>query len=166
MSKLTCQHLKKGRSVLDSKRFEKFTLLIDGVHKSIHKIKLDMAPKVGVKGVHVLWVYELYEHKEGLTSTELASVSRIDRSLVSREIDDLMKEGCIECIDKSSGKRYNGRFVLTERGRELAEWIIERVLDVQNSVSSGISKEELETFYSVLERLDKNLEELTEVKAK
>ena len=147
---------------MDSIRFEKFTLLIDGIHKSVHKIKLDVAPHIGVKGVHVLWVYELYTHPEGLTATEIAAVSRIDRSLVSREIDALMKDGYIECADKSEKKRYNGRFVLTARGCELATWITNRVLRVQEKVSEGISVEELKTFYSVLERLDKNFEALSE----
>lgn len=147
---------------MDKIRFEKFTLLIDGIHKSVHKIKLDAAPHAGVKGVHVMWVYELYTHPDGLTATEIAAVSRIDRSLVSREIDALMKDGYIECRDKSDKKRYKGRFVLTERGCELARWITERVLEVQNTVSEGISAEELRVFYSVLERLDRNFEALSE----
>ena len=143
-------------------RFEKFTLLIDGIHKSIHTMKLDAAPYMGVKGVHVFWIYEISKHERGLTSAELAAVSRIDRSLVSREIAALMKGGYISSLGRDGAKRYNERFVLTERGRELAEWIKERVLGVQNVVSAGIEEEELTVFYSVLERLSSNFEQLAE----
>lgn len=143
-------------------RFEKFTLLIDGIHKSISKMKLDAAPYMGVKGVHVFWIYEISKHDGGLTSAELAAVSRVDRSLVSREIAALMKGGYISSLGRGGAKRYNDRFVLTERGRELAEWIKERVLGVQNAVSAGIDEEELAVFYSVLERLSANFEQLAE----
>ena len=67
-------------------RFEKFALLIDGVQKNIQKFKNSIAPVLGVKSVHVLWIYELYIHKSGLTSAELAVRSNIDPSLISREL--------------------------------------------------------------------------------
>ena len=85
-------------------RFEKLALLIDGIHKSIHKIKIEAAPALGVKAVHVFWVYELLIHPEGLTSAELASKSMIDRSLVSREIEALKKGGYITS-EPGTGKR-------------------------------------------------------------
>ena len=71
---------------METVRFEKFTLLIDGIHKSINKIKFDTAPYLGVKSVHVFWIYELSFHSEGLTAAEIAAVSMVDRSLISREI--------------------------------------------------------------------------------
>ena len=84
-----------GREVsrsLENVRFEKFTLLIDGIHKSISKLKIDTAPYLGVKSVHVFWVYELSLHPEGLTAAEIAAVRMVDRSLISREIAALKKE--------------------------------------------------------------------------
>ena len=86
----------KGK--LESLRFEKFTLLIDGIHKCINKIKFDTAPYLGVKSVHVFWVYRLYRHPEGLTAAEIASTSMVDRSLVSREIEMLKKNGYVSYV--------------------------------------------------------------------
>ena len=138
-------------------RFEKFALLIDGVQKSIQRFKTNIAPVLGVKSVHVLWIYELFIHPEGLTSAELAVKSNIDPSLVSRELASLKRRGYIT-REVTSGKRnYNSRIMLTDSGRELAKRIYTTALEIQKSVSAGCTAEELKVFYAVLERLHENL---------
>lgn len=147
---------------MELERFGKFTLLIDGIYKNIHKIKLETAPYLGVKSVHVFWIYSLRTHPEGLTATELAALSEIDRSLVSREVAKLCADGYIMSVG-GTGKRknYNSRLVLTEKGMELAEYIRREAIDVQNRADDGISEEELELFYSVLEKLHNNFVKIT-----
>lgn len=145
-------------------RFYPFVCLIDGVHKSIQKLRVDFAPEFGVKSVHIFWIYELYTHPEGLTSAELAAQSNISRSLVSREIEMLRDDGYIHMEETARGKRksYNSRITLTERGKELARRIWNEGLRVQNSVNEGISEEELASFYRTLQRLHDNLRELSQ----
>ena len=147
---------------MELERFGKFTLLIDGIYKNIHKIKLDTAPYLGVKSVHVFWIYSLRLHPDGLTATELAALSEIDRSLVSREVAKLCADGYIMSMG-GTGKRknYNSRLVLTEKGMELAEYIRREAMDVQTRADEGISEEELEMFYSVLEKLYNNFTKIT-----
>ena len=145
---------------MESVRFEKFTLLIDGIHKSINKIKFDTAPYLGVKSVHVFWVYELSLHPEGLTAAEIAAVSMVDRSLVSREIAALKKDGYVESEDTGKKRSYNARITLTDKGRELAEKITKEAIDVQSMVDVGVSEKELENFYSTLEKLYANFASL------
>ena len=142
--------------ILESVRFEKFTLLIYGIHKSINKIKFDLAPDLGVKSVHVFWVYELLLHPEGLTSAEIAAVSMVDRSLVSREIETLKREGYVTAEDSGKKRSYNARITLTEKGKELAEKIKSEAIRVQESADVGVTEEELESFYSTLEKLYTN----------
>ena len=142
-------------------RFEKLALLIDGIHKSIHKMKIEAAPHLGVKAVHVFWVYELMIHPEGLTATELAEESMIDRSLVSREIE-VLKNGGYVISDTPSGKRnYNARISLTEKGLELANRIVSYVKYVQDTVDEGITPEELGAFYKTLTKLSDNFTRLS-----
>ena len=131
-------------------------MLIDGIHKSINKIKIDQAPYLGVKGVHVFWVYELYLHPEGLTAAEIATVSMIDRSLVSREIETLKKSGYVISEDIGGKRSYNARIKLTDSGVQLAERIKEVAVTVQEAAGVGISEEELVSFYSTLEKLYRN----------
>ena len=140
-------------------RFEKFALLIDGVQKCIQKFKTNIAPALGVKSVHVLWIYELYIHPEGLTSAELAVRSNIDPSLISRELATLKRKGYIT-REVTPGKRnYNSRITLTDDGKALAKRIYDVAYDVQSRVGMGISPEEIATFYSVLEKLHNNLDD-------
>ena len=145
---------------MERTRFGKFTLLIDGIHKSIHKLKLDIAPTLGVKGVHVFWVYELSNHPEGLTATEIAAAGRIDRSLVSREIEALKEGGYIASRGGTGRRGYNERLYLTEQGLELSERITDEILKIQDAVNRGIGEDELSVFYSVLGRLNNNFEEV------
>lgn len=145
---------------MESVRFEKFTLLIYGIHKCINKIKFEMAPGLGVKSVHVFWVYELLLHPEGLSAAEIAAVSMVDRSLVSREIETLKNNGYVVTEDSGKKRGYNARITLTEKGRELAEKIKDEALRVQKSADAGISEEELMSFYSTLEKLYANFASL------
>ena len=140
---------------MEQVRFEKFTLLIDGIHKSIHNLKITIAPHLGVKGVHVLWVWELLKNPDGLTAAELAMRSMVNRSLVSREIEAL-REGGYVVLSLDGGNKYNGKLRLTDKGRELAENIGGEVMRIQNAVDEGIDKEELDAFYKTLEKLNDN----------
>jgi DNA-binding MarR family transcriptional regulator len=147
---------------MESKRFRRFVLLVDGIHKSVQKIKYNNAPDFGVKGVHTLWVYELLCHPEGMTASELANESMIDRSLISREIERLKEIGYIETDDNNGKRNYNTKIRLTERGREVAASIGEIAMDVQTRANAGISESDLEGFYRTLEKLNKNLAEIAE----
>ena len=143
-------------------RFEKFALLIDGAQKCIQKFKSNIAQELGVKSVHVLWIYELYIHPDGLTSAELAVRSNIDPSLISRELATLKRRGYIT-KETTPGKRtYNARSTLTNDGKALAYKIDENALEVQSRVNAGLTNQELATFYLVLERLHSNLNEYTD----
>ena len=146
---------------MEQYRFAKFTLLIEGIHKCIQKIKLDTVAEHGIKGVHVFWLYTLLRHEGGLTATELAGENMIDRSLVSREIAHLKKAGLVKFSGNGNGRSYNSRITLTDEGRSLAEQIVGEVVEVQGAVGAGISEEELISFYATLEKLNRNFQSLT-----
>ena len=139
-------------------RFENFILSIDSIHKCINKIKQDIISDESLKGVHTLWLYELLKSGDGLTAAELAARSNIDRSLVSREIAALVGDGYVSVVEGKGKRGYNSRFLLTEKGQALAERIADLALSIQNAASSDVSDEELEIFYSVLEKIRGSLE--------
>lgn len=146
---------------METVRFEKFTLLIDGIHKCMNKIKFDTAPELGVKSVHVFWVYELLLHPEGLSAAEIAAVSMVDRSLVSREIETLKAGGYVKTEDNGKKRSYNSRITLTDSGLELARRIQSEAIRIQAAANANISEEELASFYSTLEKLYGNFVALT-----
>lgn len=147
---------------MERERFFQFTRLVDGIHKDILKLRLDHAPAFGVKGVHVFWVYELLSHPEGLSAAELAASSQIDRSLISREIAALKKQGYIQTEAVEGKRSYNAKITLTDSGREAAEKISALGLEIQNRVSGEIGEKDLAIFYKTLAKIYNNLEKLTE----
>jgi len=97
-----------------------------------------------------------------LTATELATRTMISRSLISREIEDLYREGYVEMNQTSRGKRknYNARITLTEKGSELAKSISHLGNRVQNMADVEITEEELMAFYATMEKLSVNLDNI------
>ncbi len=145
-------------------RFYLFVLRINCISKYISKLKFDFAPQLGVKNVHIFWLYELYLQPEGLTASELASRAMISRSLVSREIENLLEKGYIQMQTDDQGQRinYNSHITLTEKGVEMAKNISTKGMEVQNRVSEGITDEELVIFYGTLRKLQNNLQRIAE----
>ena len=141
-------------------RFEFFVLNIDAIHKSIGRVKQDIIADTELKGVHTLWLYELWKNRDGLTSAQLAAKSNIDRSLVSREVRFLMDSGYITLAGGAKKRGYNTRLLLTDLGRELGEEIFNSAKTIQTAVGDGISDEELSVFYDVLSRLNANFDKL------
>ena len=86
---------------MQTQRFNQFIQLIDGIHKSVTKIKHSYSPQWGVKSVHLFWLYELMSHPEGLTAAALAAKNKVDRSLISREIEEL-REGATSSLARAA----------------------------------------------------------------
>ncbi len=147
---------------MEQERFFRFTRLIDSLHKSVMRLRLEKAPAFGVKGVHVFWVYELARHPDGLSAAELAQSSKIDRSLVSRELAVLKKQGLVAA--DNAARSYNAKLRLTEAGKKAAQDIKEIAMEIQSRASAGISDAELASFYATLEKLSRNLSSISEEK--
>ena len=147
---------------MEKERFRRFILLVDGIHKSVQKIKNNKATDFGVKGVHTLWVYELLCHPEGMTASELAAKSMIDRSLISREIEPLKAKGYITAEEVAGKRSYNTKIRLTEKGRAIAEKIGDMAIEIQKLADMGIDEEELIRFYVTLEKISGNLSSIAD----
>lgn len=141
---------------MQEERFELFTLLISEFEKDIQKIKAARTSALGIKNVHALWMYLLLKSPAGLSSAQIAEKSKINRSLVSREIDALADKGYIRTAETSEKRRYNWKFVLTESGVLLAGQISDIALEVQTHADKGITQSELESFYAILIKLKQN----------
>ncbi len=139
--------------MLEQERFEEFSSLISGIYGSIQKLKARYTAQLGLKAVHVFWIYLLREHPEGMSASELAAAGQSDRSLVSREIDELFEKGIIFTRDGNGKRRYGWKLELTDKGRELADVISAVAAEVQDTVSRGIPEEDLVTFYRTLRTL-------------
>ncbi len=149
---------------MEQERFSRFIRSVDSVQKNIRKFRVANAEVFGIKSVHILWVYELYRRPEGMSAAELAAVSMIDRSLISREIAELKKSGCIDIEDTGTKRAYNAKITLTEKGRRMAKAVGAAGLDIQHKADMGITEDELENFYRTFEKISLNLEKIVSEK--
>lgn len=147
---------------MHDERFEQFSNLISGIYRDIQKLKNQWTAPLGMKSVHIFWVYLLRNHPEGLTAAELSRHSQSNRSLVSREIQDLINLGYVNYAQPSTGKRYGQKLILTEEGKAVAQRISQASLEIQNEVNQDISQEDLAVLYRTLDILLKNFDRLAE----
>lgn len=148
--------------MMEAERFEQFSSLISGIYRDIQKLKTKWTEPLGMKSVHIFWVYLLKNHPEGLTASELSRHSQSNRSLVSREIQELMELGYVQAANPTSQRRYGQKLHLTEAGLQIANRISQASLEIQNAVNAGIPEEDLLVFYRTLGILMENFHRLTE----
>ena len=148
--------------MLDQERFEEFSSLISSIQGSIQKLKARYTTQLGLKSVHVFWLYLLRTHPEGMSASELAAAVQSNRSLISRELDALFDKGIVYTQGNGDKRRYGWKLMLTSKGRQLADVISAVAAEVQNTVSRDLSEEELIAFYRTLKILADGFNELNQ----
>ena len=143
---------------METERFETFTNFINGLYWDIQKLKAKWTEPLGMKAVHIFWVYLLRRHPEGLSSAELSRYSQSNRSLVSREIGELIQLGYVAYRKEQDGRRYGQRLVLTQQGLAVSDTIRQATLQIQNQVNDGIPEQDLLVFYRTLHTLQQNFD--------
>ena len=138
---------------MQDRRVEDFAALIAVIHEGMRKAKADCARTLGLKPVHTFWIYLLKARPEGLSATQLAAASKTSASLVSREIEALVKQGLLQGPTQSGKRRYGFKFRLTPAGQAAAEALFAFGDDVQRAVNAGIAPEDLVIFYRTLRAL-------------
>ena len=147
---------------MKEERFEQFATLISGIYRDIQKLKTKWTEPLGMKSVHIFWVYLLRNHPEGLSASELSRHSQSNRSLVSREIQELINLGYVYAEETPKQRRYGQKLRLTESGLAVAQQISDASLEIQNVVNAGIPEDDLITLYRTLKILMQNFHTLTD----
>jgi DNA-binding MarR family transcriptional regulator len=133
-------------------RFESFVGGVTLLYRCIQKIKNMETAEMGLRGRHVMCIYNLGRNPEGLTSAQLAMLCGEDKAAVSRTLAELVERGLVE---KPEG--YRAPVTLTDAGREVAgrvETLAERAVE---HGGAGLSDAERETFYRAMGVIGKNL---------
>ncbi len=135
--------------------FEIFSTRVARVVKAVQLIKSKKMAQYGLKGTTCLCLCQILDSDGGLTATELAARGEIDKAQVSRCVNELCEQGLIFRDDRE-GRTYKQKYRLTEKGAVVARDISAETLRAQQKAESGISAQELELFYRVLDRLCNN----------
>ena len=136
-------------------RFKTFTVLIANINRNIRRIKTEVMEEYDLKCPHVSCLYYLYV-KGPLTAKELCEICNEDKGAISRSVDYLISESIIE--NNTEGKRYKSLLKLTEKGKEVGAYVAEKINEVLDVASVGITDEERTIMYTTLTRINDNLQ--------
>ncbi|MBQ9853069.1 MAG: winged helix-turn-helix transcriptional regulator [Ruminiclostridium sp.] len=139
-------------------RFQSFVTGVTQCYKSIQKIKATEMTEFGLKGTHVMCLFFLSQHPEGLTAAQLSQMCAEDKAAISRTLSVLQEKGYIQAGEK----KYRAPLRLTPAGQALAR---EMEALIQQWVSLGgddLTEEERRVFYRVLGKIAANLGEQME----
>ncbi|MBQ1226289.1 MAG: winged helix DNA-binding protein [Clostridia bacterium] len=139
-------------------RFNTFTVLIAKINRTIRRIKTEEMAGFDLKSTHVSCLYYLYIN-EALTSKELCDICMEDKASVSRSIEYLENKGYLKPAEKES-KRYKRLLELTEKGKEIGKRLYEKINEILDQSSKGITEDERETMYRSLESISENLQKI------
>ncbi len=149
-----CADAEQARTV--SERFDLFVSLICQLNRSIRRIKGHEMRSMGLRGVHVMILFHLNLHPEGLTQTRLAALCAEDKATISRAVQDLTEMGVI-ASDPATLNHRNVQLTLTEHGHEIAGGLGERIRKAVEAGAAGLPEKARDLLYSMLERVNDNL---------
>lgn len=142
-------------------RFEKFSLAISEIWRYWHKLATSVMKEHGLKGPNAVYFTTLYRFPNGLTAAELSSLCSRDKADVSRTISVLETKGLVKKAP-SAKNLYKTPIILTEEGIKIAEDINQKAMAAVNFCGKDLSEEDREIFYSSLETISTNLQNLSE----
>ena len=134
--------------------FENFTITILKLNKLVQKIKNFEMQEYGLKTIHVMCVYYLNLHSEGLTASELTKLTLEDKGAISRALKVLQEKGYVT-YDMN---RYNADIRLTNDGKQLATIICKKADAAVSAGSYDFTDEQRNSFYIELKTIADNLE--------
>lgn len=143
-------------------RFEKFSALIFEVTRQWHRISSEEMAKYDLKGSYALYLSKISNYPDGITAAMLAEACCRDKADVSRAISAMEQKGLV--YKESQGSAYRAKLKLTEMGVEVANHVEKRSSLAVDSAGLGITEEDRNTFYTVLEKITENLKVVNRLK--
>ena len=141
-------------------RFYIFTNHINSINRNIRRIKNIEMMEYDLKSPHVSCIYYLYKNKS-LSIKELTKLCDIDKAAISRTLDFLVNNDFIK-IDDSENKSYKNNLFLTNKGVEVGKYISDKIDNILNIASKGLTEKEREILYKALDLIDNNLKNIVE----
>lgn len=98
----------------------------------------------------------LLENDEIMYQRQLAEIMFKDRANISRIIDIMHRNGLIEKVPDSNGRRIY-KLVVTEKGKEIRNRVLPTDKELRAVITENISEEELNSMFHILEKMNKNI---------
>lgn len=138
-------------------RFERFSSAVSSVYRYIQKIEREEMEKQGLKGAFAQYLMALYRNPTGMTASQLCEACDMNKAAVSRAIGEM--EECGLVTKHSDGdSAYRALLFLTERGREVVQFVYARGVIAVEKGGEGLSDEKRRVFYEALKLIESNLQ--------
>ena len=95
--------------------------------------------------------------RRGCTTSELAELSTIDRTTLTRTLDRMQEAGWLERLADDADMRVT-RLALTASGKRMFERIWPEVQRLNELALEGLPKSDIQSLQRILERMRSNLE--------
>ncbi|MDE6433843.1 MAG: MarR family transcriptional regulator [Lachnospiraceae bacterium] len=138
-----------------TQRFELFYTTINQIHRNLQRIKLKEMENFGLKGIHVMCLFELNHNPEGLTLTQLSSLCGEDKAAISRAISELTKR---KLVTSDAEKKYRAPITLTKDGQYLADEIDKKAEAAVIAGSGNLTPDQRNALYKMLTYISDNLD--------
>lgn len=103
--------------------------------------------------------YILEHQGEAILQKDLEDVLKLTRATVSSVLGTLEKYNIIERAIADKDTRTK-KIVLTSKAKEFYDYGKEKMIKLESQVTEGITKEESEVFFKVVEKMKNNLERM------
>lgn len=142
---------------MESKRFLIFYQSFDQVLKNIKKKEMSYMSEYGLRSVHMGCLLRIKQNERGMTVTELAKASNIDKALISRTVKELIADGFLTTKTNGEDKCYRKKYHLTEKSEKIASDINKDIGEYMTKARANIPEEDMKKFYEVLAILTHNI---------
>ncbi|MGN1259102.1 MAG: MarR family winged helix-turn-helix transcriptional regulator [Christensenellales bacterium] len=142
-------------------RYKIFTGLILNISRCIQKIKNAEMAALGLKGKQVQCLFSLYNLSDGASLTELCDVCYEDKGAMSRTIKELIEKQLV-FVDEKNTQKYRNPIKLTEKGKEYAKQVSNKISNMLEAGSFGITEMERNNLYKTLALISDNLNKICE----
>lgn len=143
-------------------RFEDFTSNITQAYKYIIKIKAYEMRAFGLKAAHVMCLFFIGKHSEGLTASQLQKLCQEDKAGISKALAELKKQELIVANNDNGTKIYRAKYLITERGNKIYKEINNFIIHTVEECGKGLTEEERTVFYRSLSHITANLKSFYE----
>lgn len=99
------------------------------------------------------------QNNKDIYQKDIENLLNVRRSTTTEILNVMERKNLVERIDSSSDKRKK-IIVLSSKGREYVNEFDKTILAVEEGILKGISKEEQDEFFSILEKIKNNLDNL------
>ncbi len=124
-------------------------------------IELNKPPELDeTTGIHGWAIKYLYENRDKeIYQKDFETRFSIRRSTVTNMLKLMEAKGLIERISVPKDARLK-KIVLTKKAIDIHEQIEKNIVGFEKQLSRGLSEEELEFFFRILEKIKNNMEEI------